>query len=307
MGIHLRHLLNFEQMRLLAQKCELLRFDGVWIDDHIFSYDSIHTIPYLDPWLVLSGLASITSRLQLGLLVANIFLQHPSRLLQASLTMHSMSGERFILGLGAGWFSGDFDALGIEKPSFQYRCAYLNESCRFLKENWMNEEICWESQFFRVTMKNYGWKSLLTSSPRLLIGGKHRSIIEIAVRHANELNVELTSETEATKLDQTISSACESLGRSTTSLARSILVTMVITTDKSETQSYRRTFFGEKSEIAEEKIVDNVLVGTAEEIVSCLGNVIDVMKLDGIIVILFGSESITDPLVVLRDEISAAL
>ncbi len=307
MGVHLRHQVTFERMLQLATTCESLHVDSIWIDDHFYSYDRLHPIPYLDPWLVLSGMASATTTVQLGMLVANIYVLHPSRLLQASLTLHSISNERFVLGLGSGWFPGDFKAMGMKKPDFESRCAYLEECCRFLVNNWLSNPVNWKGDLFEVHMYNHGWKEILRSRPSLLIGGKSSRILDVAVRYGDELNIELMSRKEALDLAEKINLACDEVGRSAASLKRSMLITVVLTSNDHETREQQSLLSSSSFSNGEVELKENVLIGTVEEMTSYLGYLIDLLELDRIIFIPLGTNTVKDPLRMLKEEVCAEL
>lgn len=69
-------------------------FDEVWLGDE--------GPGGRDPFLVLAGAATRTTRVELGVAVTNPYLRHPATTAAASVTLHEVSGGRFTLGLGAG-------------------------------------------------------------------------------------------------------------------------------------------------------------------------------------------------------------
>jgi len=85
----------------LAQRAESVGFDYVFMPDHIASLDGSQP---LNIWSVLNVLASFTSKIGLGSMVANVYRQHPSTLRQQVYTLKQTMGihRELIVGLGAG-------------------------------------------------------------------------------------------------------------------------------------------------------------------------------------------------------------
>ena len=84
-----------------ARGAEAAGFDGVWTYDHlsgaVFGGKSI-----LEAWTLLGAIAASTTRITVGPLVTNATIRHPALIAVASATLQSVSGGRFVLGLGAG-------------------------------------------------------------------------------------------------------------------------------------------------------------------------------------------------------------
>ena len=76
-----------------AKQVEELGYAAAWVPDQGF---------HRDPFIALAAAAERTSRLLLGLGVANAYTRHPATLARAAGTLAELSGGRFILGLGAG-------------------------------------------------------------------------------------------------------------------------------------------------------------------------------------------------------------
>lgn len=94
----------------LGVAAELLGFDSVWVGDHVQ-----WTMPFLDPFVVLGGVASRTTQVRLGTSVALAAVRHPATLAKALLTIDQVSRGRLMVGLGVGTDrGGDFEAVGID-------------------------------------------------------------------------------------------------------------------------------------------------------------------------------------------------
>ncbi len=91
-------------------------WDSAWTFDHFFSLYDGDAGPCFEGWTLLAGLAVMTSRLQLGLMVTSITHREPSVLAKEAVTVDHLSGGRVILGVGAGWQEREHKAYGIPFP-----------------------------------------------------------------------------------------------------------------------------------------------------------------------------------------------
>lgn len=134
----------------LAVAAEAAGFDGIWLGDHVLhpiGYQSVHpseagaesrlhggkTVTsethLQDPWALLGALAVRTTRLRLCTGVYILPLRHPLVTARGATTVQQLSGGRLVLGIGAGWLSEEFDALGVP---FQARMSMLDEGAEII-------------------------------------------------------------------------------------------------------------------------------------------------------------------------------
>src|SRR5206468_8963278 len=116
-----------------AQRAERLGFDSVWISDHFFldleRYGgSAEPAGTVEPFTTLAALATATERVRLGTLVACAPFRHPAHVAKMATAIDLISGGRFDLGIGAGWYEREFEPFGYPYPSTGERFAVLEES-----------------------------------------------------------------------------------------------------------------------------------------------------------------------------------
>ncbi len=122
----------FERVAETAALAERLGFSSAWISDHFFlslaKYGAGETRHgALEPFTALAGLAAVTERIRLGTLVASAPFRHPSLVAKMAATIDQLSGGRFDLGVGAGWYGDEFPAFGYPFGSTRQRFAELEE------------------------------------------------------------------------------------------------------------------------------------------------------------------------------------
>lgn len=79
----------------LAARAEDLGFDAVWLADHYFHRDAV---------AALALMATRTKSVTLGTAVVSPYLRHPALLASSTATLAEISGDRFVLGIGAGGY-----------------------------------------------------------------------------------------------------------------------------------------------------------------------------------------------------------
>ncbi|NIV76388.1 MAG: LLM class flavin-dependent oxidoreductase, partial [Gammaproteobacteria bacterium] len=67
---------------------------------------------HADPWITLGLIAARTSRVLIGTAVTPIARRRPTKLAREILTLHQLSGGRFVLGAGSGAWPTEFDDFG---------------------------------------------------------------------------------------------------------------------------------------------------------------------------------------------------
>src|SRR5207244_4532411 len=82
----------------------------------------------VDPSTALAALATATERVRLATLVACAPFRHPAHVAKMSTAIDLISGGRFDLGIGAGWYEREFEPFGYRYPSTGERFDLLEES-----------------------------------------------------------------------------------------------------------------------------------------------------------------------------------
>jgi alkanesulfonate monooxygenase SsuD/methylene tetrahydromethanopterin reductase-like flavin-dependent oxidoreductase (luciferase family) len=105
---------GYRELRGFALTAEASGLDSIWIYDHlVFHFPGKEKAGVWEAWTILSGLAEATKRVELGTLVICTAFRNPAVLAKMAVTLDAMSGERLILGLGAGWHEPGFRTFGL--------------------------------------------------------------------------------------------------------------------------------------------------------------------------------------------------
>jgi len=95
-----------------AERAEALGFESLWAWDHVI-LGVEPAFPILDAVGVLTAIAARTHRVKLGTGVLVLPLRNPTLAAKALATLDAISHGRLILGVAAGWYAREFDAVGV--------------------------------------------------------------------------------------------------------------------------------------------------------------------------------------------------
>jgi len=94
-----------------AAAVERLGFDGIWVPEH-------HCVPSgynPAPFVALAAIAQVTRTCTIGTQPLLAPLHNPVLAAEQAAVVDVLSGGRFVLGIGAGYRTGDFEALGVDR------------------------------------------------------------------------------------------------------------------------------------------------------------------------------------------------
>lgn len=151
--------------------------ESAWIVDHI-------AIPpddsegsggrYLDPLATLAWLAAQTTRIKIGTSVLILPYRPKLPTAKSIATIQELSGERLLLGVGAGWMEPEFKALGVPRSS---RGRLTDETLQFINDCFANEVVNSHGQDFIFSPR--------PSRPPIYIGGGPKVAIDRALRYGD--------------------------------------------------------------------------------------------------------------------------
>ena len=133
-----------------ATAFESLGFDSLWVCDHLYGPQSPQ-LPILEAWSMVSAVAAITSRVEIGTLVTPVGMRNPAHLGKTIASIDNIAGGRIIAGLGAGWLPREFTDFNVPFLSTGERLKQLAETVDLLKRMWGDEgEVSYDGQFVKA-------------------------------------------------------------------------------------------------------------------------------------------------------------
>jgi probable F420-dependent oxidoreductase len=176
---------GFDELREMALAAEDGGLDSVWGADHLIFRDDGTTTGIHESWTVLTAVAAVTSRVEIGPLVLALPFRNPALTAKMAAQLDEVSGGRLILGLGCGWHRPEFDAFGYP---FDHRVSRFEEGLEILAPLLRGERVSFEGRYHRVDDLELLPPPIRAGGPPILIAGKQPRMLGLVAKHANQWN-----------------------------------------------------------------------------------------------------------------------
>jgi probable F420-dependent oxidoreductase len=177
----------------MGQLAEDAGADSLWVNDHLlmveggrspypFTPDGALPWPMDMPWYecltAASFLAASTSRCRIGTSVLILPQRNVLELAKTIATLDALSGGRFVLGIGAGWFAEEIEALGYR---FETRGRRTDEMIEVLRRCWRGRPKPFEGEEIAVPEGLvFEPRPSQPGGPPILVGGMSRAALRRA-------------------------------------------------------------------------------------------------------------------------------
>ena len=208
----------------MAQAAEEAGFDSIWLGDHLlYRGDGREERGPWEAWTLLSALATVTSRVTLGPLVACASFHPPGLIAKMAATVDEISGGRFVLGLGAGSVESEHGIFGLP---MERRVSRFEESFAIVRRLLAGERVTFEGRYFTTD------DAVLLPKPArsvpLMAGSIGPRMLGIMLPHVQVWNTWYTwygnTADGFRELNGTIDAAAEAAGRDPREIGRSACV-----------------------------------------------------------------------------------
>jgi alkanesulfonate monooxygenase SsuD/methylene tetrahydromethanopterin reductase-like flavin-dependent oxidoreductase (luciferase family) len=210
----------------MAKALDDLGYDSLWVGEHLLYRwpDRAPRGPW-EAWGLLAALGAVTSRVELGPLVACTAFHNPAVLAKRADTIDEISGGRFILGLGAGWNETEFRAFGIP---FDHRIDRFAEAFTIIRGLLRDGSIDFDGRYYQARDCELLPRGLRAGGPPLMIGSNGERMLRITAPHIDAWNSWYadTGNTPAGvgPLRDKVDGACREAGRDPADVERTVAV-----------------------------------------------------------------------------------
>ena len=178
--------------------------------------------------------AALTTSPALGLLVAANTFRNPGLTAKMATTIDHLSGGRFILGIGGGWFEREHAAFGLDfGASFGERLDRLEEAVGLFERLLAGEQVSETGRFYRMVDALCRPLPLQERLPILIGGSGRQKTLRTAARHADLWNgygePSLIAEVSAV-----LEERCAEIGRDFGEIRRTVTMDIAIRDTRAE-------------------------------------------------------------------------
>jgi alkanesulfonate monooxygenase SsuD/methylene tetrahydromethanopterin reductase-like flavin-dependent oxidoreductase (luciferase family) len=163
---------RLELIRRLTVRAHDLGFSSAWALHH-----HVSNVPTFQPFPLLADLAHRVPEMKLGTGVFVLPLHHPIPVAEDVATLDLINGGRTVLGVAAGYFEPEFNALGVPLKG---RGTRLGKQIAALRELWAGKSVSMDSDIFTFEDARLSLLPAQSGGPPIWIGG----VSDIAIRRA---------------------------------------------------------------------------------------------------------------------------
>jgi alkanesulfonate monooxygenase SsuD/methylene tetrahydromethanopterin reductase-like flavin-dependent oxidoreductase (luciferase family) len=211
---------TFAETVTFAQLAERVGLDSIWVYDHlIFKFPPEPDEGLHEAWTILSALSAVVPRVELGALVMCTSFRNAGLMAKMAATLDTISGDRLILGMGAGWHEPEYTSFGYP---FDHLVGRFEEDIEVIDRLLRGESVDFEGKWSR-----YAGAQLLPPPARktpVLIASKGERMLRLTARWADAWNTAWYGRIDDTLRERTagIDAALAEAGRDRTSLRKTV-------------------------------------------------------------------------------------
>ena len=142
---------TWPEVRDASLAAEVAGWDSIWTWDHLLAIQGPWEQPIFEGWALIHAVASVTSRVRVGLLVGANTFRNPGITAKLATTLDHVSNGRAVLGIGGAWFEREHEAFGIEfGASIGERLDRLEEAVPLMRRLFDGELVTHEGRFYTM-------------------------------------------------------------------------------------------------------------------------------------------------------------
>ncbi len=219
-GIHTIQTWTWPELRDRWTWFEELGFDSLWLPDHFFPTAG-RDKPMFEAWTLLSGLALVTRRARIGILVSSNTFRHPALLAKQAVTVDHLSEGRLELGIGAGWFVEEHEVFGLDFPETRRLVDRFAEAVELIDHYLTHDQTSFDGEHYRLDGAYNRPAPVQQPRPPLVMGAHGPRMLKLVARYADTWN-SFAPPDELRRRNEQLTAYCEEIGRDPASITRSM-------------------------------------------------------------------------------------
>jgi len=256
-----------------ARRAEGLGYSTLFMPDHFVDTE-------FAPMVGLSFAAAATTTLRVGMLVLGNDYKHPAVVAKEAATLDVLSDGRLEFGLGAGWMTADYAALGLTYDSHSTRIARLAEALEIVQGCWSDGPFDFAGEHYTITGYAATPRPVQQPRPPILVGGGGPKLLRLAgqvadivginpILRAGEIGTDAARDTLSGSVDRKLGYIREGAGDRFEEIELQVRYFMAAVTD--DALGYAEALAPMFGVSAEEGLLSSaVLAGTVDQICDTL-------------------------------------
>jgi F420-dependent oxidoreductase-like protein len=205
-----------------ALAAEASGWDSVWTWDHLFAIFGPWEQPIFEGWSVLAGLAPLTSKVRLGLMVGANTFRNPGHTAKLATTLDHLSDGRAVLGIGGAWFEREHEGFGIPfGKGFGERLDRLDEAVLLMRRLLDGERLSHEGTYYSMQDAICKPRPIQAHLPILVGGSGPKKTLRTVAERADAWNTSGTVEEVRGKLN-ILGQHCADVGRDIATIEKTV-------------------------------------------------------------------------------------
>ena len=182
-----------------------------------------------------------------------------------------ISNGRIELGLGAGWYRGEYNSYGYDYLTDKMRIKQLDEALSIITAMWVKRYATFIGEYYSVKNAVCYPKPLQKPHPTIMVGGSgEKYLLRVVAKHADRYNMPYVSPPQLQRKISILKEHCTIIGRDHNEIEKSVILRCLVRQTEDELHRNIRKW-KRKDETAEhfkKRIDTNILFGTPDHVVS---------------------------------------
>lgn len=217
-------IVRWPELAAMARAAEGIGLDSIWVGDHLLYRDrGPQPVAPWEAWSQLAALAAITTRVELGPLVASTAFHNPAMIAAKANAIDEISRGRLIVALGAGWNEAEFRAFGFP---YDHRVSRFEEAFGIIRGLLREGRADVRGAYHAVEDLPLLPSPLRPGGPPLMVGSIGERMLEITLPHVDAWNgwhLWFGNSVEGYRaLRDRIDAACRAVGRDPAEVDRTV-------------------------------------------------------------------------------------
>jgi alkanesulfonate monooxygenase len=259
---------DVEGLYAYAARAEALGFESLWAWDHIL-LGVEPSFPIIDSITTLGAVAARTTRIKLGTGVLVLPLRNPVVAAKALGSLDVISNGRLVLGVAAGWYAREFDAVGVP---FKQRGRLFERNLDILMKLWTDERVTLRADEHNLREAVMVPRTVQKPRPPILVGGYVDAVLKRAGTVGDGWLTYFYTPESFTKSWAKVQAFAREAGRDPATLTSTNQLAVYVGRDREQTTADMRHWLQTEWDVAawSESTIEHAIHGSPEQCVAQL-------------------------------------